>query len=662
MTRFSADLSTLYMHLPFVDRFDAAVRSGFDAVEFPWPKDPDLGGLTPEQFARRVRESGLQVVALSLRDSDAGNGERGLAGDPSGVELFRRSVGDALAMADTMGCRKVSIPAGNVIAGQTADGQMEQLAQNIAFAADAAHDRGMTVLLGPLNPIEHPRYLLPTWRDAIRLIRRLNRPNVQIVLNVYEIAMAGDDPLEATAAAMGLIGHAQIADAPGRIEPGMGRLPIKDVLLALEAGGYGDAVGLAYVPSDDAHDPASVILLLGGNAKRDQDRLERIRTALAGAGLDAVVCLLPENVLALSGYWSMNGTCVALLARDSEPHLIVPRGEETWAGRSGWHAIDVYPSGRLADPDPEKATARLLSRAVEQLGLGAARIAVEQDAPFPAPPHMAHEPAALSRAGRAMLQSVFAGSELVSADELLLKERAVKTAREVAALRRTAAAADAGLAAFRAGIRPGARDIDLAADVERVIEGEGVRLGGATRVRAWAYVMSGPQTAQAYLSYEISTPRTMREGDVVLLELGVVADGYWNDLSRTYVVGEPDAEQARLHAAVEAAHTAALRAACAGATGGDVDAAARGVFERAGLAPYYPHGTGHGVGMAFHEPLPLLQPGRDHVLAEGMVIAVEPGLYVPGVGGFRNEDDALVTERGAIPLVSASHELRAEAM
>jgi Xaa-Pro aminopeptidase len=131
-----------------------------------------------------------------------------------------------------------------------------------------------------------------------------------------------------------------------------------------------------------------------------------------------------------------------------------------------------------------------------------------------------------------MLQSVFAGSELRSADELLLKERAIKTAPEVAALRRTAAAADAGLAAFRAGIRPGARDIDLAADVERIIEAEGVRLGGATRVRAWAYVMSGPQTAQAYLSYEMSTPRTMREGTASSRELGVVADGYWNDLSR----------------------------------------------------------------------------------------------------------------------------------
>jgi Xaa-Pro aminopeptidase len=76
-----------------------------------------------------------------------------------------------------------------------------------------------------------------------------------------------------------------------------------------------------------------------------------MRTALAESGLDAVVCLLPENVLALSGYWAMNGTCVALVAKDAEPRLIVPRGEETWAGRSGWHHIDVYPSGHI-DPDP----------------------------------------------------------------------------------------------------------------------------------------------------------------------------------------------------------------------------------------------------------------------------------------------------------------------
>ena len=299
-----------------------------------------------------------------------------------------------------------------------------------------------------------------------------------------------------------------------------------------------------------------------------------------------------------------------------------------------------------------------LERARDQLSLRHARIAVETDAPYPAPPHMAHEPAALSAAMKDGLRAVFADATLVPADAMILRMRAVKTARELGAIQRTATAADAGLTAFREAIEPGIRDIDLAILVESAIERTGVGNGLATRVRSWAYVMSGPQSAQAYLPYEMSTPRRLRPGDLVLLELGVVADGYWNDLSRTYVVGEPSAEQIQLHRLVEDAQKAAMRAARPGATGAQVDRAARDVFEAAGFGRFYPHGTGHGVGINFHEPYPLLVPGRDdHVLAAGMVVAIEPGLYVPGIGGVRNEDDAVVTTDGAIPLVHTSHEL-----
>lgn len=396
---------------------------------------------------------------------------------------------------------------------------------------------------------------------------------------------------------------------------------------------------------------------LGGAVAVDAERLALLRRGMEEAGLDGIVCTLSEQVLALTGYWSMNGTCVALVAREGDPLLLVPSGEEERAQVSGW-PLRVYPFGRLVDPPFDAAVTPLLRDAAAELGLRGARIGVEFEPAFLVPSFTAHEVTVGTAEVRRVVTEALAPRELVDATALLRRVRAIKTAREQAAIRRAAAAADAGLRAFRELTVPGSRDVDVALGVEAAVT-RAVADANHGRARAWAYVISGPQIAQAYLPFQVTSPRRMSVGELVLLELAVVVEGYWQDVSRTHAVGEATADQRAAAAAVNGAWRAAVAAAKPGATGGEVDRAARVVLEDAGYGEAYLHGTGHGVGMAFHEPYPLLVPGHESVLEAGMVIAIEPGVYLPGFGGLRNEDDCLVTADGAISLNQDDHSVEA---
>ncbi len=230
--------------------------------------------------------------------------------------------------------------------------------------------------------------------------------------------------------------------------------------------------------------------------------------------------------------------------------------------------------------------------------------------------------------------------------------RIVKDEWEVGRLREAGRRISAVATGVLADLRPGLRESEVAQAIEA-----GLRRAGFARPAFDTIVASGPRSA---LPHGRASNRTMASGDLVVLDFGGVYDGYCVDLTRTVVLGSPPAEAARVYAAVAEAQEAAIASLAPGVRFSAVDAAARQVLARHGLADAFVHGTGHGLGLEVHEA-PRLGPAQPteewpplegtvalpEVLAAGMVVTIEPGAYVPGWGGVRIEDDLLVTAEGA---------------
>ena len=169
----------------------------------------------------------------------------------------------------------------------------------------------------------------------------------------------------------------------------------------------------------------------------------------------------------------------------------------------------------------------------------------------------------------------------------------------------------------------------------------------AERVVACAFVASGRSTAQAYKYVVGNTRRKMRRGDLVMLELDVVVDGYSSDTTRTFVVGKPNKRQSQLLEAVLDAESSAVAAIKPGVRAAAIAQVSIDVIKKHGLSDYLVHRLGHGIGVAVHEPIPALHVESKDVLEPGMVHSVEPGIYGDKIGGIRIEDDILDTATGS---------------
>jgi Xaa-Pro aminopeptidase len=373
---------------------------------------------------------------------------------------------------------------------------------------------------------------------------------------------------------------------------------------------------------------------------RDAERHDRLAQALRDAQLDALVCRLPENVLLLSGYWPMSGFSFVVYRADGTATLIVPSVEQEECSETWISDRKFFDWARLGAPDPyERIGAHL-----RQACAGMSRIGVERSFEAVAPPTNAGEPAVPADVTWAMIESATGGTALVDATDPLMDQRAVKTAAELKRLAVANEVAGLGLERFAETLEPGRTDADMVAAVEAAIVSEGTRLEGVSRVRAFAQVSSGPDTAQAWRPCVISGDRVIREGELVVLELGVVVDGFWADNTRTRVAGGAASDQQlEWYSIVQEAQEAAISMCQAGVTCAEVDRAARSVIERHELGEYFVHITGHGIGWRYHEPVPFVAPGNPAALEVGHVHSVEPGLYKASFGGMRVED--IVAER-----------------
>ena len=236
----------------------------------------------------------------------------------------------------------------------------------------------------------------------------------------------------------------------------------------------------------------------------------------------------------------------------------------------------------------------------------------------------------------------------VLATGVLAALRMVKDAHEIEALRTAGAAIDRVHAQVPQFLRPGRTEAEIAADITNAIVAEG------HSEAAFVIVGSGPHGADPH--HECSD-RELRPGDIVVIDIGgPVEPGYNSDCTRTYSLGEPDPEVAEQYAVLQRAQAAAVAAVRPGVSAESIDAAARDVLAQAGLAEYFVHRTGHGIGLSVHEE-PYIVAGNDQPLAEGMAFSVEPGIYLPGRWGARIEDIVIVTADGALPVNTRSHDL-----
>jgi D-alanyl-D-alanine dipeptidase len=226
--------------------------------------------------------------------------------------------------------------------------------------------------------------------------------------------------------------------------------------------------------------------------------------------------------------------------------------------------------------------------------------------------------------------------------------RMVKDAAEIDALRKAGAAIDRVHARVPEFLIPGRTEADVAADIAEAIVAE-----GHSEV-AFVIVGSGPHGADPHHEY---SDREIRVGDIVVVDIGGSYEpGYNSDSTRTYSIGEPSAEVAQQYSLLRQAQRAAVEAVRPGVTAEQVDAAARGVLAEAGLAEYFVHRTGHGIGLSVHEE-PYIVAGNDLPLQAGMAFSVEPGIYFPGRWGARIEDIVVVAEDGAQSVNNRPHEL-----
>jgi Xaa-Pro aminopeptidase len=380
---------------------------------------------------------------------------------------------------------------------------------------------------------------------------------------------------------------------------------------------------------------------------RYQERLSRMRRAMERDQVDALILRLPENVLLLSGWWPMIGASVLVFPRESEAVCIIPDCFEQEAAASLWEARPVfYRFGVLDAPPAVEAMAKALRQAAS--GKGWKRIGYEGSFPVIAPSWNSAEIQVPTERTREVYADAIRDAEFTDAAPLLQLERRRKTAYEIDRVRLAGEISCIGLQAFQDAVDVGRTGVELAALVEHAVMTKGSGLDGASRVRAYAQVAAGTkECAIGYRPNEISTGYVLKDGDLAMLELGVVVDGYWADRTRVRAAGWPSDEQSKVYEVVRKAKSAAIAELHPGRTGAEIDAVARAIIRDAGYGDAFPHITGHGLGFGYHEPGPFLSPTSNDVLEEGMLTSVEPGVYFEPMGGIRLEDDVLINEAGA---------------
>jgi hydroxypyruvate isomerase len=243
--KFCANVSILFKETSFLNRFRLAREAGFSSVEFWWPDGEDLG-----EVEAAVDEANLDVALINFYAGDMASGDRGLLSDPERQDRFRKNVPVAVELAGRLGCENLNALVGHEKPGMDREEQISLAWENVAFAADEVAERGARVLIEAVNTFENGQYLLSTTRDASEFVESVGRENVKLQYDVYHMQRMEGNLVATLRENIGRIGHVQVADSPGRGEPGTGEIRYPFVLAELESLGYEGYVGLEYNPSE----------------------------------------------------------------------------------------------------------------------------------------------------------------------------------------------------------------------------------------------------------------------------------------------------------------------------------------------------------------------------------------------------------------------------
>lgn len=360
-------------------------------------------------------------------------------------------------------------------------------------------------------------------------------------------------------------------------------------------------------------------------------RQARLGEKLQAAGLDALAMVPGASLAYLTGlrYHLVSRPNAALFFPDQPPLFILPELE---AGKARELA---FPVRILTFGEDPRSWPEAFRQAVETAGLAGKLFGLE--------------PLRMRYLEYDLLQEAAGEARFVSAEAAVAALRMYKDARELEAMRQAAVLAETALEAALPAIRPGVSERQIASELTLQL----LRQGSEPELPFFPIVASGPNSANPH-----ATPgdRRLRHGDLLIIDWGATVDGYFSDITRTFAVGEVEenlAEIARVVAEANAAGRAAVRP---GVMAAEIDHAARQVIAAAGYGDFFIHRTGHGLGLEGHEP-PFIRGDNQEVLQAGMTFTVEPGIYLPGRGGVRIEDDMVVTAEGGESLTGLPRDL-----
>jgi Xaa-Pro dipeptidase len=361
-----------------------------------------------------------------------------------------------------------------------------------------------------------------------------------------------------------------------------------------------------------------------------KQRLETLKQWLKEENIEAAFINSTENVFYLTNFLTdpHERLMGLFIFPDADPFVVLPGMEARQVKDAGWKDEVI---GYSDHENPWE----FIKQAIEKRGVTGNKVAFEKEV--------------LTYGRSEAFLSIFADADVVNAEDKLNQMRLVKDEKEIEIMRRAAQMADFGVEVGVLALHEGVTEMEVLAKIEYELKKKGIR-----EMSFSTMVLFGEKAGDPHGN---PGDRKLQPGDFVLFDLGVVLEGYTSDITRTFAYKSVSGKQREIYETVLEAELASLKASMPGTRIGDLDQIARDIITDAGYGDHFPHRIGHGLGINVHE-FPSMSHLNDGILKKGMTYTIEPGIYVPEIGGVRIEDDVLITEDGYETLTRYPKELQ----